>query len=447
MPNKLPRTPVLFRSVFTKLLVISLGLWLLILAAVVATFFLSRTGSDSPFLQNVTSYLRYIVSDLGTPPSRDRAVAIARRSALDITFIGNGERWTTSRKFPDISRLRLRSMDDDGRLFSGRSFGHHYIQLRTDSGIFLFDFGLRGRDDERSAMLHMLLFVLLSLILLLGYLAIKRVLRPIRWLQAGVDEVADGSLGYVVPVQSTDELGRLAASFNTMTERLRVMMAAREHLLRDVSHELRSPLTRMRVALAICKDPQTAVDVQEDIEELETMITSILDAAKSRHPLIDQQHGTCDLSRILERVAKKYSSVPPGVRFTAQAPLACHGNEPALTTCFRNLVDNGLKFSAEQDRPVEIAMEKREGEICITVTDHGVGIGAADLPLVFEPFFRVDGSRSRRTGGFGLGLSLCRSIVEAHGGRIEIESTTGSGTTVRVYLLLPGSLNEQARYT
>lgn len=106
-----------------------------------------------------------------------------------------------------------------------------------------------------------------------------------------------------------------------------------------------------------------------------------------------------------------------------------------------------MKFSAEQDRPVEIAMEKREGEICITVTDHGVGIGAADLPLVFEPFFRVDGSRSRRTGGFGLGLSLCRSIVEAHGGRIEIESTTGSGTTVRVYLSLPGSLNEQARYT
>ena len=230
MPNKLPHPPVLFRSVFTRLLVIGLGIWLLILVAVAATFFLSRTGADSPFRQNVSSYLRYIVSDLGTPPRQERAVTIARRSGLDITYIGDAERWTTGGRFPDIDRLRLHSMDENDTFFSGRSFGHRYIQLRTDSGIFLFDFGWRERDDASFAISHLVLFAVISLILLLGYLAIKRVLRPIKWLQAGVNEVAGGNLTPGVPVQSSDELGQLAASFNAMTERLRTMMAAREHL-------------------------------------------------------------------------------------------------------------------------------------------------------------------------------------------------------------------------
>jgi len=284
---------------------------------------------------------------------------------------------------------------------------------------------------------RLLILVAAVVTLLVGgaWLAMRRVFRPLKHIADGVAQVASGNLSHAVPEVGSREFATLAHAFNEMTDRVKEMLAMRERLLLDASHELRSPLTRMKVALEFFPPGEARESLREDLIEMEQLVTAILESARLARTGEEIRRKRFDLAGVLSRVTARFSDRPPGVRLDGgPASSFIEGDPELVATVLRNVIDNAVKYSAAGAEPVRVALEERDGAARVTVRDSGPGIPPADLPRIFDPFYRVDPSRSRGTGGYGLGLGLCKSIVAAHGGSIDVESTVGMGTTVTVVL-------------
>jgi signal transduction histidine kinase len=315
------------------------------------------------------------------------------------------------------------------------SHGRFYIEYRHDRGDFIFE--LSGEYERNPALkwIHGLIVLSITLILLGAYVLIRRILRPIKWLDTGVKEVSLGNLKHRVPVIKSDELGQLSQAFNAMTQRLNEMLTAKEQLLRDVSHELRSPLTRMKVALEFVKESRTRKLVQSDIQEMEEMITHILETARMHHDHSRLNLREIDLTRLINDVLATYRQQSPGVTFSSTGvSFPCMVDPEQIKVVLKNVLDNAIKYSPKDSQAIRISVADRDGWTVIEIEDSGIGIEPEALTYIWEPFYRADKSRSRDTGGYGLGLSLCKTIIQAHGGTIDVRSIPGKGTTVSLAL-------------
>ena len=191
------------------------------------------------------------------------------------------------------------------------------------------------------------------------------------------------------------------------------MIQARDQLLLDVSHELRSPLTRLKVALALLPEDENKAGMTGDLREMEAMITELLELERIREGR-GLHLGRHDLLGVLREAAEAFKDEPPGVQLILPAsPVLMDIDREKIKTVLRNLLENARKYSLEDSRPVEVAVHQDAGAIAVRVSDDGPGIPEADIPNLFEPFYRVDRSRSRKTGGYGLGLSIAK---KSHGG-------------------------------
>jgi signal transduction histidine kinase len=278
----------------------------------------------------------------------------------------------------------------------------------------------------------------LTFILLIAYLSIRWILKPVKWLKDGVQQVSRGNLDHQISLKRSDELRDLAAAFNTMTVRIRDMLHAREQLLLDVSHELRSPVTRMKVALEMMPDSPLKEKVREDLAEMETMVAEILETARSRKTAEAIKIEPIKIGQLIQKVAAEYTNRFPGIQWRDNPQcLEIRGDPEKIKIVVRNILDNAFKYSDSSTKPIDISVKSGKSEVIVQVQDYGIGIPADVLPYIFEPFYRVDKSRARTTGGYGLGLSICKTIMTAHQGKIQIESTLRIGTTV--YLFFPSS--------
>jgi signal transduction histidine kinase len=269
------------------------------------------------------------------------------------------------------------------------------------------------------------------LIQFLAFMGLRRMFGPMRYLMRGVQEIAEGNLDFRFPPKGRGEFDFLAYSFNHMADRIQEMIRSKEQLLLDVSHELRSPLTRLKLALEMTPPGEMKESMNRDIIEMETMLTEILETQhlKSAHGKLALK--SLDLAAAMKEMAEKYKDRSPGLSFSnPKIPTLVMADEARVQTVFQNVLENALKYSAQQKKPVEVTIKPAPGFIVVCVRDFGVGIPEQDQEKVFEPFYRVDKSRTKETGGYGLGLSLCREIMKAHGGEIFIESAPGQGTQV-----------------
>ena len=250
--------------------------------------------------------------------------------------------------------------------------------------------------------------------------------------------MGEGNLEYRLPEKRGDELGNLARAFNRMSERLREMLTAREQLLLDVSHELRSPLTRMKVALEFIPENSSRDSLQSDVQDMEQMVTEILETArlKSEYGKLDRQ--PTDLAQLIQEACLPFEKKAPGIKFeNAVEKSRAQVDAGQIKTVLKNLLANALKYSMPENDPVKIRLSRNDSGMQIEIQDHGLGISQEEMDLIFEPFYRIDKSRNKNTGGYGLGLSLCKTIIEAHGGTISVQSNMGEG--VKFSLLLPDS--------
>jgi signal transduction histidine kinase len=423
----------IIRSIFTKFLVVIVLTGICINLVVAGFFWIHRSAAGRPLHKNVLQYLNYIIDDLGNPPDPGRARQIGEQASLQIYFEGL-DTWTTAGDFSDIQKAHWRNWSRDPVIRLGSYHGHHFVELIHESGRFVFGLDKSFELDPERKRLVIILLSLLTLILAGAFLSIRWILKPVRWLNDGVREVSRGNLKHRVPLKRSDELRDLAAAFNDMTERIRDMLHTKEQLLLDVSHELRSPLTRVKVALEFLPDGRAKESITGDVAEMEKMINEILETARMHH-----LHGKLKVERailtdLLKDLLAEFENQPPGVQ-AADIPtaIAIKVDSEQIKTVFKNVLTNAVKFSNPDSKPVRISVKSRPPNIVVQIVDNGIGIPADELPFIFEPFYRVDKSRTKDTGGYGLGLSLCKTIMEAHGGRIQIDSTPNVGTTVTLF--------------
>jgi signal transduction histidine kinase len=291
------------------------------------------------------------------------------------------------------------------------------------------------------ALLGLLLFVIVAVIFT-AHAVLKRLLRPLRSLGEGVARLGEGQLDVAIERRTQDEFGVLTDAFNRMARRVSDMIRARDQLLLDVSHELRSPLTRLKVALELLPDGEKKARMAVDIAEMEAMIRELLELERlrdGRGVRIRRQ----DLMGILREEAARFADRPAGVRLVSAAQqILADVDADKARTVLRNLLENAFKYSLPDSRAVQICVQHSDSTIAVQVIDDGPGIPPGDVHNLFEPFFRVDRSRSKKTGGYGLGLSICKRIMEAHGGSIAATNNLHRGATFT--MVFPAIANEAA---
>ncbi|MCC6171210.1 MAG: HAMP domain-containing protein [Gammaproteobacteria bacterium] len=301
-----------------------------------------------------------------------------------------------------------------------------------------------------------LLLLAVAVTALVSFALARSITRPIRDLQRATQALSGGELGTRVAAATRnrrDELGRLAASFDAMAARLATLIEVREQLLRDVSHELRSPLARMRLATGLAR--QSGADVPRQLERLETeierldeLIGRVLDVAR-----LDSGAGAIsperlDLAELVDRLAAdaRYEAEASGRRVAWRPEMAsCRIDaDPAwVAAAIENVVRNALRHTPEG---TEVAITLRPapgGGAEIIVEDSGPGVPDAELPRIFEPFHRVATARDRGSGGAGLGLAIAARVMRAHGGSIEAanrrDATTDTPRGLAITLRLPNA--------
>ena len=428
-----------FSSVFVKLFGIIFLAVMGINLAIILFLGAVRHHHITPVLApHIIRYAQYLLADLGDPPDQERAREIAASTNMTIFYQSPGASWATREGAvpPATQELSHLTQIADG-LRTGR---HHFSQVviaTTSLGRLVFSLPGPADVDHRISVFGLILLISVTLLMVAVYFMIRRILKPLRWLKTGVDQAARGSLSHRVPETSRDELGDLSRAFNTMTQRLDQLVQAKNRLLLDVSHEMRTPITRIKVALAMLPDSSGKANILEDIAEMEAKIAELLDTARTISVKAELKRRPADLADLIRRTAATFVERPPGIEIAGLEPLAPVLLDPVqMEKVLKNIIDNGLKYSSAENPPLNISLTKTEDSALITIRDQGIGIPAEDLPFVFEPFYRVDAESHPRTGGYGLGLSLAKAIVDAHDGRIEIQSEAGKGTTVRIWLPL-----------
>jgi len=428
------RIPII-QSVLVKLVAILLVTGLVINMLVFFFFGAIRHFATDTYNGHLLRYIDYLVSDMGTPPNPDRAREIAADTGMVIGFASPTYQWTTGPIPPEWQSRHYRVWYQAGGIEAGSRHGNHFVHVVKENGRYTFALPFNPRSEKKIKLLGIGLLLLISLLLVMAMLLIRRILRPLSWLQQGVERVGEGDLDYIVKTRGKDELHNLARAFNEMTGRLKAMIKIKDRLLVDVSHELRSPITRMKVALEFLTETTAKKSIAEDLGEMETMVTGILDAARTENARASLKREPTDLVRLTREVVKAFETGTPNVIFDPPSKEIRISADPGqIRTALKNIIENGQKYSAHQTEPVTVAVSQDSAHVVLTIRDRGIGIPAGDLTRIFEPFYRVDKSRTRETGGFGLGLSICKNIIEAHGGGIDIVSPDGKGTVVKVTL-------------
>jgi heavy metal sensor kinase len=243
-----------------------------------------------------------------------------------------------------------------------------------------------------------------------------------------------------------DEVGRLARTFNAMLDRIESAFGRQRQFTADAAHELRTPLALMQSQLELALAQPRAAEHDQlvletlagDVERLSRLASTLLALARSDARGVELVREPVDLPQLLDLVADQYAALAEagGISIVVDAePVTVVADEDLLLQVLVNLLDNALRH-APHGSVVTLACRRAGARAVVHVADQGAGIAPEHLPHLFERFYRVEPDRDQRRGGIGLGLSICRSIVDAHGGAITVESTPGIGTTVRVELPL-----------
>jgi signal transduction histidine kinase len=412
-------------SIFTKLLLIILICGMLI-NLFVGAFFRRQFDHNRRNALTINSqrYAEYLINDIGIPPDLNKAKTISEETLFSIAIKGPKLNWSTSGFNADnIDKKHLHQI---GASYIGLQKGNFTYIAEKNGYKYIFS----NMNGLHAGNHFYFLLITLSIVLVAAYLAIRRILTPVKLLSEGIKETAKGNFNSAIPVKNRDELGRLTSSFNDMNQQIKNMLSLKEQLLLDVSHELRSPLTRIKVALEFIRDDKAKESINEDILNIEAMISEILETSRLNH-----NRGRLKLERIspqafINKFLETFNNKHEIILNPAKDKINILADKERLTTILKNILENSLKYSKSSSTPIEISIDRKEDTVEITIKDYGDGIPESDLPFVFEPFYRVDRSRSKQTGGYGLGLSLCKKIMEAHGGKISITSNPGSGTAV-----------------
>ncbi|WP_051844849.1 ATP-binding protein [Streptomyces globisporus] len=283
----------------------------------------------------------------------------------------------------------------------------------------------------------------------------RAVLRPVRALTAASRGLGEGDLGRRVPASGKDEIGELGRSFNRMAGSLQDSEERQRRLVGDIAHELRTPLANLRGYLEALQDGVLEADAElldslhEEVLLQQRIVDDLQDLALAEAGALTYHRRSLDARELVEACRTAHSAraaaagVALEVRGAGPGTVRLHGDPDRLRQALGNLVGNAVRHTAPGGG-VRLELEERDEKVRIAVRDTGSGIPAADLPHLFDRFWRADAARGRTTGGSGLGLSIARQIVADHHGAVEVASEVGVGSVFTVVLPAPrGGVRDQ----
>ena len=374
-------------------------------------------------------YMEYIQQDLGDPPTLAEAQKLSQRLHMDIHYLGE-ENWSTGGVPLTLESLHTRrTFRNNGVDFGlGHSDGQEYLVARHADYTVVF-----AIEKKRNTPYHLAVVALIIVLLLLLYFLIRRLFSPIEILRDGIERIGSGELDYRLNIQRKDELGALANSINHMADDIQQMLDAKRQLLLAISHELRTPLTRAKLITEMLEKDAERDELNRELNEMDNLIQELLESERlsQNHSVLHKSET--DLCQLITQVIKE-SSTSQTLNLTCQAGISADVDSARIKLLLKNLIDNALQHNPQEGKSPSVHLTCEQGNITITVKDHGPGIAPEHLPHLTEPFYRVDPARQRQTGGYGLGLYLCSMIAQAHGGTLEISSVLYKGTTITLTL-------------
>ena len=251
---------------------------------------------------------------------------------------------------------------------------------------------------------------------------------PIRRFTKAVRRFGNDPRAAALPIAGPLELRETVRAFNGMQAKIQAFVSDRTAMLAAISHDLRTPLTKMRLRGEFIEDDEQRARLFRDVDEMQAMVGSAL--AFFRDDLQDEEVTAFDFPELLHTIADDYADQGHPVAYNGVDHLAFRGRPFALKRAFTNLVDNAVKYG----RAPELELRCRGDAVFVVVRDSGPGIPATALEAVFEPFFRLERSRNRSTGGVGLGLTSARSVIQSHGGSITLYNRQSGGLELEVTL-------------
>lgn len=423
------------RSVYWRLLLvygITCVLIFLIAGAGIRYAVKPRVILKNAIVANVQAYINSLIRQIGSPPDIRVAADLCKRLDLDIQIWGPDMQWHSRPGLPSLKDYRQYK----GRFIEGFNAGRigtrlFYLETRENIAfaVSVSNGPIQWIHYEMGAV------ALLMILTVLGgsFLLLRLLLKPLTVLVSGIIEVGRGNFNYRIRAGNRDEFAEIGEVFNRMAGQVREMVAQKEQLLVDVSHELRTPLTRIRLALETNSSNREAVreSIVEDVRELNGMIQELLESSR-----IDALHGQLRKEPVLcndliQDVLDDFSRDRHRISFEPMESrgAGCHVDAARMKILLRNLIENALKYTAVPSTIVEILVRQSGSGIEFRVSDHGRGVPDSEKERIFEAFYRMDASRTRDTGGVGIGLNLCRKIAAAHGGTIHVEDTPGGGAS------------------
>ena len=394
-----------------------------------------------------TSYYDYMLSDLQYPPNIGKAEEIVGQMPFDMKIVGENLNWTSSSQFIikdainfELSTLNVAKIKADlaeGRASSREGVEAARYQNRTYAKIPFGDYTIFLVTPKMSAQVQRAYIVetiiaITLLVLLICYALVRSIFRPIKSIEEGATRIGQGELGHRIDVKQKDELGSLAKKINQAASNAQETLEQIEALGLAVSHELRSPLTRARLEVELLEDSKIKEDLLNEINAMETIITNILDTEALESGNKKLQLEIFALNDMIDHMIETSGFLAnTNIAFN---PLRDATDIEADRTLFevmiKNILENAIRYSPTDGKPIEISIGQIEDAYEIQIRDLGPGFSEADITKVTEPFYRTDQSRSRQSGGFGLGLYLCKQIIKAHLGTITIENHKEKGAVV-----------------
>jgi signal transduction histidine kinase len=430
------------------------GILMLVLAAVAAFVvgrYVLRPAFDAPPRPSSSWIAFHMASLVNDPPRLEHELAdLKARVGIELTLFRGPSRLATNADEPpgaltekELQRLTPgHSHFERGRgivVTEGRGSGATYALVRYPE--IEFPWAIAAAQ----------LAVVLAVLALLSIPLARSISAPVEQLRDAVRAFGSGNLAARAALRSPDEIGDLARAFDEMADRITELRRSEKELLANVSHELRTPLARIRLALELLADGDATKaqsylgDIDDDLAELETLLDDVLTAARldlangaGRDGAFPLRLERISVRSLLLASVRRFEKRHPERRLTPKLELDSElvdADPPLLRRVVDNLLDNAVKFS-DVECPVELAghHDARHDRVVVEVRDRGVGIPKEEHERIFNPFFRGDPSRTRSTGGVGLGLALARRVVEAHGGSIDVTSEPGQGSRFRVSL-------------
>ncbi|MBC8998580.1 HAMP domain-containing protein [Pseudomonas sp. N40(2020)] len=393
------------------------------------TGLLEQIAATSKVIEAAPANLRPQLAAAATSPALQVAWS-AQRSDLGLPAVGTQ---VEASRVPALHQL----LGDDRNIqaFNPHDWPEDSPQARYAALVQLHDGSwLAFSPPERSWGLdigtRIAVIIALGLIatVLVAWIATRQLAKPLQRFANAAKRFGGDLRAPPINVEGPEEIRQAIVAFNTMQAQIQHFIGERTHMLASISHDLRAPLTRMRLRSEFMEDLDHQGKLIRDIEEMQSMINAAL--AFFREDTHREQTTAFDLSELLQTIVDDYRDQHIVVDFNGPAHLVYRGRPLGIKRVIVNLLENAVKYAHNP----RVALSRTDYSIRIEVNDEGPGIPEEALEQVFDPFFRLEASRNRDTGGVGLGLSAARAIVREQGGELTLSNREGTGLVARVEL-------------